>query len=93
MIWSVVIQKYAGRDATKAYLEYHSSTVAKDTLSLECFKGNLDRSTIPAEWKQSPAASTNNAQAASDDEKPPLHSILNLYEGGVHQRCQKLTEV
>lgn len=73
-----MIQKYAGRDATKAYLEYHSPTVAKDTLSLDCFKGNLDRATIPAEWKDELNVPNNNAQAAPDDEKPPLHNIINL---------------
>lgn len=74
----VVIQKYAGRDATKAYLEYHSPSVAKDTLSLDCFKGNLDRSTIPVDWNQESNAPSNNAQAAPDDEMPPLHNIINL---------------
>jgi L-lactate dehydrogenase (cytochrome) len=73
-----VLLKYAGRDATKAYSEYHSPSVAKDNLSLDCFKGNLDRSTIDEAWQPEPVAS-NSTQTASDDEKPPLHNIINRY--------------
>jgi L-lactate dehydrogenase (cytochrome) len=51
--------------------------VVKDSLSLDYFKGNLDRSTINEEWKQEPVAS-NVTQAAPDDEKTPLHNIINL---------------
>lgn len=72
-----VILKYAGHDATNGYAEYHSPSVVKDSLPIECFKGNLDRSTINEEWKQEPVAS-NVSQAVSDDEKTPLHNIINL---------------
>ncbi len=50
--------------------------MAKDSLSLDCFKGNLDRSTIDEDWKQEPIVG-NNTRAVSEDEKPPLHSIIN----------------
>jgi L-lactate dehydrogenase (cytochrome) len=73
-----VILKYAGHDATKAYLEYHAPSVVKDSLSPDCFKGNLDRSTINEQWKQGPVPS-NNTQAVPEDEKTPLHNIINLY--------------
>ena len=73
-----VLLKYAGRDATEGYSEYHSPGVVKDSLSLDCFKGNLDRSTIDAEWKQKPVGN-NNTQAVPEDEKPPLHNIINRY--------------
>jgi L-lactate dehydrogenase (cytochrome) len=76
LIYQVVL-KYAGRDATNGYAEYHSPSVVKDSLSLDCFKGNLDRSTINEEWRQGPVAS-NVTQAAPDDEKTPLHNIINL---------------
>lgn len=46
---------------------------------MECFKGNLDRSTIPAGWHQEPAKASSTTQAGSDEEKPPLHNIINLY--------------
>jgi L-lactate dehydrogenase (cytochrome) len=79
-----LILKYAGRDATKAYAEYHSPSVAKDTLPLECFQGNLDRSTIDESWAKEPASeATPNGtptQAKSEKEKPPLHSIINLHD-------------
>lgn len=73
-----VLLKYAGHDATKGYSEYHSPSVAKDNLSLDCFRGNLDRSTIDEAWTQSPVAS-NVTQAVPDDEKTPLHNIINAY--------------
>ena len=72
-----VLLKYAGRDATTGYAEYHSPSVVKDSLSPDCFKGNLDRSTINEEWKQEPVPS-NVTQAALDDEKTPLYNIINL---------------
>jgi len=79
-----LLLKYAGRDATKAYAEYHAPGVVKDTLSLDCFKGNLDRSTIDRSWQQDPTSnagvSSNPAQAAPDSEKPELHSIINSYD-------------
>ena len=71
-----VLLRYAGRDATQGYSEYHSPSVVNDSLSLDCFKGNLDRSTISEQWKQAPVPA-NVTQAASDDEKPPLHNIIN----------------
>ncbi len=74
-----VLLKYAGRDATTAFREYHSPSVAKDTLSLDCFKGNLDRATINEVWKQEPVPS-NNTEATSKDDKPPLHNIINSYD-------------
>lgn len=73
---SPVILRYAGRDATQAYSEIHSPSVVKNSLPVHCFKGNLDRSTITAEWSQEPMPK-NPSQATSDKEKPPLHTIIN----------------
>lgn len=80
-----LILKYAGHDATKAYAQYHSPTVVKDTLPLDCFLGNLDRATIDKSWASDPtsessASTSNPSQAAPDSEKPELHSILNSYD-------------
>lgn len=79
-----LLVKYAGCDATNAYSEYHAPNVVKDTLSLDCFMGTLDRSTIDKTWASDPSSeagpSTNPSQAVSDDEKPPLHSIINSYD-------------
>ena len=74
-----VILKFAGRDATKEYAEIHNLEVVKDTISLECFKGNLDRSTITEDWKQD-VVKKNATQATPEDEKPPLHKVLNSYD-------------
>lgn len=73
-----MILKYAGRDATEEYSQFHNPAVVKDSLPLDCFKGNLDRSTITEDWKASPPTS-NVTQAAPEDEKPPLTSIINSY--------------
>ena len=73
-----VLLKYAGRDASHGYAEYHSPSVVKNSLPLDCFKGNLDRSTITEEWKQEPVIA-NATQAAPEDEKPPLHNVINWY--------------
>lgn len=71
-----VILQYAGRDATSEYSDFHSPSLVKDSLSLDCFKGNLDRSTIDENWKREPVAD-NNTLAAAEDEKPPLHNVIN----------------
>ncbi|KAK3676552.1 hypothetical protein LTR78_003828 [Recurvomyces mirabilis] len=73
---SSLITRYGGRDATKAIIE--------DNLPLDNFIGNLDRSTINVDWAQDPASnvspSSNPTQVRSDNEKPPLHSIINSYD-------------
>lgn len=75
-----LLLKYAGRDATKAYAEYHAPNLVKDSLPLDCFKGNLDRSTITAEWSHESTIPSNQSQAAASHEKPPLHTIINSYD-------------
>lgn len=78
LTFNPVILKDAGRDATTGYSEYHSPSLAKDTLPLDCFKGNLDRSTIDAAWKPD-VVKSNVTQAAPEGEKTPLDSIINAY--------------
>ena len=79
-----LLLKYAGRDATKPYAEYHAPGVVKDTLSPDCYMGILDRSTIDKAWARDPTSeasvSSNPTQAVPDSEKPPLHSIINSYD-------------
>ncbi|KAK5171838.1 uncharacterized protein LTR77_003474 [Saxophila tyrrhenica] len=70
--------KYGGHDATKGYSEYHSPSVVKDNLPLECFKGNLDRSTIDSSW--APVVAENAALKVEEGEKTPLSSIINAYD-------------
>ena len=71
-----VLYKYAGRDATQAYSEVHQLSLLRDQLSLDCFKGNLDTSTLDEEWRAKARAETA-APASSADEKPPLDMVLN----------------
>lgn len=73
----IVILKYAGRDATKAYLEVHSMSVIKENLTQNSLKGTLDPSTITEEWKLSNAPSTPVKTTPQNGEKPPLDSIIN----------------
>ncbi|KAK3624699.1 hypothetical protein LTR56_020850 [Elasticomyces elasticus] len=82
---TALILQYAGCDATKAYARYHSPGLIRSTLSLSCFIGNLDRSTISPTWAQEPhgnasSDNSNPTQARPDNEKPPLHSIINSYD-------------
>lgn len=74
---AALLLKFAGRDATKGYLEIHTSLTVTSNLDPQCLRGTLDRSTISAEWAQEPLPS-NAAQAVPDDEKPPLHTVINL---------------
>lgn len=71
-----VILKFAGHDATQAYSEIHSSSVVKNNLPVDCFIGNLDRSTITSDWAQIDLPA-NPAQAVSDQERPPLYTVIN----------------
>lgn len=67
---SGIIYRYGGKVATKAFSEVHDLSLLRDHLSIECFKGNLDVSTIT---RPSPTVEP-------PPEKPPLHTILNSYD-------------
>ncbi|KAI8205233.1 hypothetical protein K4K52_004392 [Colletotrichum sp. SAR 10_76] len=75
-----VILKYAGRDATMAYNEVHSIAILRENLDLSCFKGNVDRSTEPPEWKNTQANPLKTQNSRSPNVKPPLHTIINSYD-------------
>ena len=81
---AALVLKFAGRDATRAYAQYHAPNIIKDNLALDCVKGNLDRATIDEAWAKDPASeastSSNSSQAGPDSEKPPLHTIINSYD-------------
>ncbi|KAF2215560.1 hypothetical protein CERZMDRAFT_34393 [Cercospora zeae-maydis SCOH1-5] len=74
-----LILKYAGQDATTPYLEIHSSSLVKNTLPIGSFVGKLDRATITSDWKREPVA-TNAARALPENERPPLHTVINAYD-------------
>ena len=77
-----VIVKYAGCDATEAYSEIHARSIVREHLSPDCFKGNLDRSTITEAWTRAQDKPQSlEAQAPGEtEEKTPLHNIINLYD-------------
>ncbi|KAL4995212.1 FMN-dependent dehydrogenase-domain-containing protein [Aspergillus recurvatus] len=73
-----IIVKYAGKDATDAFLEIHAPTIIRENLSVEHFKGRLDTSSITPDWAQI----TQKAQPAGGprNPKPPLASLINSYD-------------
>jgi L-lactate dehydrogenase (cytochrome) len=71
-----VIYKYAGKDGTKTYNEYHSANLIEKTLSSSDKKGDFDTSTITDTWLE--AQKEETVSEADPNEKPPLSSIINL---------------
>jgi L-lactate dehydrogenase (cytochrome) len=72
-----VIHRYAGRDATKAYLEIHAPSLIKISLPESKIIGSLDPSTINDEWAKPPPSVT---KSFSPDAKPPLESLINTHD-------------
>lgn len=68
------------QDATEAYNEVHSSSVVKEYLDASCNKGQVDESTVTADWKNRQASTQESAPKNDPKEKPPLDSILNMYD-------------
>ncbi|KAF9887878.1 hypothetical protein FE257_009538 [Aspergillus nanangensis] len=74
---SMIILKYAGRDATKPYSEVHTPGVLKSNLSPEKHLGTLDESTINDEWAKPPPTETREL---AFNEKPALHTLINSHD-------------
>jgi L-lactate dehydrogenase (cytochrome) len=66
----LVILKYAGRDATKAYSEVHAPGLLKAELAPEQYKGK--------EWHKQPAS--ENPEAVWENDKPPLETLINSHD-------------
>ncbi|KAL4809822.1 FMN-dependent dehydrogenase-domain-containing protein [Aspergillus unguis] len=75
---SSIILKYAGRDATEAFLEIHALSIIRENVSSEHLKGLLDVSTITPEWTQ--PVTKKQPDPAPENEKPPLSSLINSYD-------------
>ena len=73
----IVIYKYAGRDATKAYSAIHAPSIIKEGLPSAALKGSLDTSTVTQEWTKPLEDETPQAAPSSSSEKPPLESLIN----------------
>jgi L-lactate dehydrogenase (cytochrome) len=71
-----VIYKYAGKDGSKTYNEYHSANLIEKSLSPSDKKGDFDTSTITDTWLE--AQKEETVSEADPNEKPPLSSIINL---------------
>lgn len=78
LINSLVILKYAGRDATKAYSEVHAPSVLKSNLPPDKYIGLLDESSITDDWLKEPPSA--NPQLLLEHEKPPLHTLINSHD-------------
>ena len=72
-----VIHRYAGRDATEAYLEIHAPSLIKNSLPDSKILGSLDLSTINDEWAKAPPSVT---KSFSPDAKPTLESLINTHD-------------
>jgi L-lactate dehydrogenase (cytochrome) len=71
-----VIYKYAGKDGTKTYNEYHAANLIDKTLSPSDKKGDFDITTITETWLE--AQKEELTSEPDPNEKPPLSSIINL---------------
>ncbi|KAI9801282.1 MAG: hypothetical protein M1833_002852 [Piccolia ochrophora] len=73
-----IILKYAGRDATAAYDEFHAPSVIDENLAPEKYLGVLDESSITPEWIKPPPSETKQLAFAGD--KPPLPTLINTFD-------------
>jgi L-lactate dehydrogenase (cytochrome) len=74
-----IVNQYLGQDATKAYNEVHGPSLVSKHLSSSKNKGTLDESTVTEEWKQHQSSNVESSRPPAD-QKPPLGSILNMYD-------------
>ncbi|OAA53863.1 cytochrome b2 [Cordyceps fumosorosea ARSEF 2679] len=72
-----IIYSYAGQDASDQYNAVHAPSLISKTLSPERQLGQLDKTSISADWKTSNATASSTATAGK---QPPLSSILNLHD-------------
>ncbi|KAI9689641.1 MAG: hypothetical protein M1820_010139 [Bogoriella megaspora] len=71
-----MIYKYAGKDGSNTYNEFHSSDLIEKELSPSEKKGVFDESTITETWLNAQKEETVSQPAPN--EKPPLSSLINL---------------
>ncbi|KAK4495314.1 hypothetical protein PRZ48_013645 [Zasmidium cellare] len=77
-----IIHKWAGRDASKTYNDFHAADLIENELSLQEKKGALDESTIDKAWlSASEDDAPKSPQTVSNmDQKPPLSTLINLHD-------------
>lgn len=71
-----MIYKYAGKDGTKTYNDYHAKDLIEKELSDSDKKGDFDESTITQTWVDAQKEETKSEP--DPNERPPLSSIINL---------------
>jgi len=71
-----MIYKYAGKDGSKTYNDFHAANLIEKTLSPSDKKGAFDTSTVTETWLQAQKEELNSEP--DPNEKPPLSSIINL---------------
>ena len=88
---TIVIYKYAGKDATTAYNEIHAPSVLPDNLAQDKDKGVIDESTIDEEWAKPPPM--EQTKVVLDNEKPPLSTLINAndFEDAAERSATKKT--
>ena len=71
-----VIYKYAGKDGSNTYNEFHAEDLIERELAPSEKKGILDEDTITETWLEAQKVETVSQPAPN--EKPPLSAIINL---------------
>lgn len=77
MLTFLVIQRYAGQDASSAYNEIHAPSLIKTTLPCGKRLGTLDPSSITAEWAKPPPTVT---KSFAPNAKPALENLINTHD-------------
>ncbi|CAK1359262.1 Cytochrome b2, mitochondrial [Cercospora beticola] len=72
MIW-----KYAGKDGTETYNQYHSAKLIESELPDSAKLGDLDESTITESWTEAQKEETTS-KPLDPNERPPLSTLINL---------------
>ena len=75
-----IISEYLGGDATNAYNEVHSPSVAARHLDASKNKGRLDEATVTDEWRAAQADRHEGGAAVEGGERPELDAIINMYD-------------
>ncbi|KAK3115213.1 hypothetical protein LTR53_005670 [Teratosphaeriaceae sp. CCFEE 6253] len=71
-----MIYKYAGKDGTKTYNQYHAADLIEKELSDDEKKGDFDESTITQTWTD--VQQETIVSEPDPNEKPPLSAIINM---------------
>lgn len=72
-----MIYKYAGKDGSKTYNDFHANDLIEKELPESEKMGDFDESTITQAWIEAQKEETA-AEPADPNEKPPLSSLINL---------------